>query len=575
MRQQSGLTIVFDGRLDNRVELRSDLKLNSGLVVLHDADLVMHAYERWGDCCAEHLLGDFAFAIWDTSQRRIFCARDPVGGGGFTYHRDRRRFVFASLPEAMLGFPGVSPAPNELYIAHFLVPQFNNFADARSWNREIDVLLPGTSLSVFASGRVQDRRFWEIDNSPDRRYTSLNECKQQFLNVFGQAVADRLPENNPPALMMSGGLDSVAVLAMMKRILCGVNDPEVHAYSVIGDEPEGDIESRSIMALAGNKGLTLHALSVPSLEGTLSLGDLFELAWRRPHPVDNSILLPELMFLAAAREGRNALIHGACGDVALQAPRYYPVAWLKRGRFSRAWSESTKASKNNLFLRGKTPLSIFLRSLSQVLAPGSVKALRTRLKSGRVGKFIRASMISPDFARRIQLCDRMRDEVFETAGLTESARRRVQRQRSFELVVSAMSASGRLGRWHGVSNHDPFSDLRVLDFCLRVPVECRVNEGWTKFLVRSAFQDEVSSEVLWRKDKYHLGWLILRRLMQESHENARSVYRLELERIEPYVQMDGVRNLFKRFLDDGEENLWNEIFDLMTLVLWIKRCDRL
>ena len=75
-----GLCITFDGRIDNREELKTLLDINgSDLISVSDPRLVLAAYRKWGEACPEHLLGDFAFAIWDERQRRLFCARDFLG----------------------------------------------------------------------------------------------------------------------------------------------------------------------------------------------------------------------------------------------------------------------------------------------------------------------------------------------------------------------------------------------------------------------------------------------------------------------------------------------------------------
>ena len=121
----------MDGRLDNREEMFARLRPNLDLASASDAAFILAAYKHWGTDCPKYMLGDFAFAIWDAKKQRLFCARDPMGAGGFSYHHGKDFFAFATESEALLCLPGVSNAPNKNYIACMLVPAFENSDDRR------------------------------------------------------------------------------------------------------------------------------------------------------------------------------------------------------------------------------------------------------------------------------------------------------------------------------------------------------------------------------------------------------------------------------------------------------------
>ena len=93
----ANLCLVFDGRVDNREELKAAIE-DKSLVLRSDTDaeLVLRAYEVWGEGCAAKILGDFAFAIWDSARRQLFCARDIMGAKPFYYFHDGKKFLFAS-----------------------------------------------------------------------------------------------------------------------------------------------------------------------------------------------------------------------------------------------------------------------------------------------------------------------------------------------------------------------------------------------------------------------------------------------------------------------------------------------
>jgi asparagine synthase (glutamine-hydrolysing) len=90
------LIVVSDARLDNRAQLSATLGLEAQGRSTTDAELIAHAYRRWGVDCAAHLLGDFAFVVWDPAERRLLCIRDHMGARPLYYQRTAHRFVFAS-----------------------------------------------------------------------------------------------------------------------------------------------------------------------------------------------------------------------------------------------------------------------------------------------------------------------------------------------------------------------------------------------------------------------------------------------------------------------------------------------
>src|SRR5207249_11969103 len=119
MWQRSGLTVVADARIDNRSELARVLRL-AHPDELSDCEFILSAYERWGSGCAEKLIGDFAFAIWDSRRHALYCARDAMGVKPFYYVANRRIFAFASEIKALFAVPGVSRALDEEQVALYL-----------------------------------------------------------------------------------------------------------------------------------------------------------------------------------------------------------------------------------------------------------------------------------------------------------------------------------------------------------------------------------------------------------------------------------------------------------------------
>jgi asparagine synthase (glutamine-hydrolysing) len=128
-----------------------------------------------------------------------------------------------------------------------------------------------------------------------------------------------------------------------------------------------------------------------------------------------------------------------------------------------------------------------------------------------------------------------------------------------------------VGSRYGVDLSDPWADKRVLEFFLHLPVEYLFRDGWTKYLARVAFAGGLEDWVRFRSDKEHLGWALVDRLLRESGEFVDQTIENELDCIGEYVNPDRVRELHREYRSSGEPAVAEQIYDIMTLLLWVRR----
>lgn len=567
------LVMVFDGRVDNRNELHRQLEPGLPLRKMSDAHLALEAYARWGRDYPRRVQGEFACAIWDRDRQCLFCARDLMGSRPFAFVHNRRCLAFASDWEALLCVPGVSTRPNEDRIAGLLLADMPVVGDRRTWQRDVSWLHGGELLTADRDGTVRIERYRSLEPWPHERYRSKGERRQQFLEVFGEAVRCRLQDVDYPAVMMSGGLDSAAIVATALRMSAGDRAEGVHAYSAVSDHPEADEESRAIRSLARLRGVEAHTVRLPSFDGMVSAADLTRLAWSRPHPVDNWILLPALMCLAASREGRRVLLHGAGGDLALWTPERYPADLIRRARLVRAWRECRKAARNHVSLRGTSVARLLAGNVFTALAPLALSRTMGPIRRQRRAKLLDGSVINRKFAEESGYLQRLEEHWREQDALPP-AERNVRRPDSLLHAFAATStAAGRVAARSGVELRDPWSDSRVVELLLGLPLEFKVREGWSKYPVRRAFEGVLSPEVLWRRDKQHLGHLCTSRLFTESRDLIDQLMREELSTVEKYVDVGKTLDFYRRSLDGSDPVARDRVFTVATLILWLKRVD--
>ena len=125
--------ITADARIDNRAELIEKLNSSIDLKTVTDVELILRAYQVWEEDCVKHLLGDFAFAIWDSRVQRLFCARDHFGVKPFYYARVGNSLIFGNTLNGVRIHPQVSDELNDLAIADFLLFGYNQELDTTTF----------------------------------------------------------------------------------------------------------------------------------------------------------------------------------------------------------------------------------------------------------------------------------------------------------------------------------------------------------------------------------------------------------------------------------------------------------
>ena len=215
----SGTTITWDGRLDNRSELVTELR--NGLAI-HSTDvaIVAAAYEKWGDKCFSKLIGDWALSIWNPIQRSLILAKDFVGTRHLYYSFDHNRVTWCTILDPLVRFAGKKFAICEEYIAGWLTSQFS----AARITPYVGVQAVPPSCSVLLRpGRHGTKqtitKYWDVDPGNSIRYRTDAEYEEHFRSVFATAVQRRLRSDRTVLAELSGGMDSASIVCMADLIM--------------------------------------------------------------------------------------------------------------------------------------------------------------------------------------------------------------------------------------------------------------------------------------------------------------------------------------------------------------------
>jgi asparagine synthase (glutamine-hydrolysing) len=227
--------IVYNGEIFNHADIRPQLEQAGHRYRTRcDTETIVHAYEEFGPGSVDLFRGMFAYAIWDREQRRLFAVRDRLGIKPFYYYWDGRTFVFASEIKALLMHPAIHAELEEEVLPEYLA--FGYVSEERTLFRGIRKLMPGYHLTLDLNGSkpgVEIRQYWDVP-LPTAANASEKELTAQIRSRLEESVRLRLMSDAPLGMFLSGGVDSSAIAALMKRL---TNGP-VKTFSVGYDEQQ-------------------------------------------------------------------------------------------------------------------------------------------------------------------------------------------------------------------------------------------------------------------------------------------------------------------------------------------------
>ena len=488
------LCLTLDGRVDNREELLAALESKgANFRNESDAELILRAYEYWGEDCTDRIIGDFAFAVWDGRNQRFFCARDHLGIKPFYYFLSDRLFLFGSEPHLILRHPDVRPEPNEGMIGEYLANQVTSQEDTLF--RGV-LRLPPAHRLIVSPDAVRKARYWDADPSNELRYRSDAEYAEHFLSVFGEAVRCRLRSSTPVGADLSGGLDSSSVVGMAQSLIRrgAVLDKGFETFSLIFPGMACD-ERRYIDAVVQRWDLHANKLP-PEFVDADTISEQIRQHLDFPDYPNQTMSNP---LAVLTREKSIAVVLTGIGGDDWMGTGFPPCADLLRsGRLLALIQELRKDPEGLGLMRN-------CKELLAVVLPHQVRRAYTwAFRRDGVPPWI-----DVDFARRVDLADRLRAPS-PPGPFTSYAQRDIFLSlRSGEYTLACELVDRSAARL-GLENRHPFNDRRFIGFALSLPQSQRQRGGQIKFIVRHAMRDLLPDLVRERSTKAEFSPVFLR-----------------------------------------------------------------
>jgi asparagine synthase (glutamine-hydrolysing) len=568
--RRGNLVLTADARIDNRDELITALNLaERAPVEISDSELILYAYEKWGESCTERLVGDFAFAIWDRKKQTLFCARDRIGVKPLYYYRSGRIFVFASEIKAMLCVPEVPHRLNELKVAEYLATIEEDKSITFYW--DVSQLLPGHSMTVGPRG-TSTRQYWSLDPSREVKLGSDEEYAETFRELFTEAVRCRLRSAFEVGSQLSGGLDSSSIVCTARELLTAEDTPRrLHTFSAIYDDVPGGDERAFMHEVIKGGLLEPHFLQADQVG---PLADLKRMMWHLDEPFLSGVFVNWELQRLAHEQGVRVVLTGIDGDTVVSRGDSYLIELAQSGRW---WTLAAEIGALSAVL-GRSRQRTLRRAVIEPLAPERVvrvwRWLRRRPQSkappGATETFLR-----PDFARSVGLQEHIESlRQKPPTGAVRTSRLAHWRGLTSATWPYLFELDDGVSGAFATENRHPFFDHRLVEFCLAIPPDQKLSQGRSRAVLRRAMAGTLPEKIRLRNNKgasQDYAWA--RSLLLFNSELLEQLILTDSQVIQKYVDTRVMRETYKRFVSEGSPRDFHIVIMAAHLAFWLCRTE--
>jgi asparagine synthase (glutamine-hydrolysing) len=558
--EDGSLWIVYNGEIFNHADVRRALEgAGHRYATRSDTETILHAYEQYGPECLEHFRGMFAFALWDKRNRKLFAARDRLGKKPFYYYWDGHQFAFASEIKALLHHPSISPRLEQDHLPEYLA--FGYTSDDRTLFSGIRKLMPGHLLMLdLAAARPepQIRQYWEIPASAHSELRSDEEWIRECRSRLEETVRLRLMSDVPLGMFLSGGLDSSAIAAIIKREVSG----PVKTFAVgYGEKQSSELSYAAHVA---------RSIGTEHNEVVVGMEDFFNalpgLIWHEDEPLTwpSSVSLYFVSRLASSQvkvvltgEGSDEMFAGYARYrtyvLNTRWLRFYRVVPGPLRRAIRSWVASSSLLKADLrrklghtFLgRDESIESLYLDNFYSAFTAAEQSRLFSSLP-------------------RVSPYENFRRYWHMYPDLPLLARMLYADQKTY--LVELLMKQDQMSMAASIESRVPFLDHQFVEFSTRVPARLKLCGGEGKYIVKRAVEDLLPREIVYRR-KMGFPTPIRQWLLDPRADALYSILRARDGLLSAYLVSSALDRLLERHtsrVEDATDRIWR----LLNLEVW-------
>ena len=485
--------ITYNGEIYNYKELRENLEKNGHYFQSDtDTEVLLQLYSLKGSDFLSDLDGMFSFAIWDSKEETLFCARDRFGEKPFYFHNDANGFYFASEIKSLFQL-GIDRNINLKKVYDYMVFSTieNPMLPAETFFESISSLEPAHFIILKANKIIKKVEYWSLRHIKLENINFKN-AKEHFLDLFTTSIRLRMRSDVQIGSSLSGGLDSSSIVSVLNNLLVSGSSQHVYSARFPGfQKDEGHFIDLVCKGLRQDVELLRHEVF---LNGADALDTMEKIMYHQEEPFGSSSIVAQFEVMKLASDTSvKVLLDGQGADELLAG--YFPfyksyLTNVLRSNPLKYFEESKKIRTISGFDAGiinKHDLpKVFCNTLNSKI--GNLR--RSKLDAG--SKFFKG--LNKDFVMNFQ--DRSNKNVFHQ-NIKEHSTYLLTKRGINELLRYA----DRNSMAHSVEVRLPFLSHKLVEFVFSLPDSFLINEGWTKYILRESMSEIIPSEIQWRKDK--------------------------------------------------------------------------
>ncbi len=485
------LTITFNGEIYNYIELKQELTLKGYQFKTEtDTEVLLMCYHLKGADCLKDLDGMFSFAIWDDQKKQLFCARDRFGEKPFYYAIHDNNFVFGSEIKQLFVF-GIKKEINESRLFYYAAT--GNITDPRQLDQTYYKgihQIPHSHYSIIShSGKIETKKYWDIDININYKIKET-EAIEKFKELLFSSVQKRLRSDVPVGTSLSGGLDSTTIASYICKDF--QPDSQLNTFTATFKNFEKD-ESKFIKIFSEKYTNIASYFVEPSLDGFFD--EIDRLFFHHDEPIGSTSIYAQYKVMELAKQKNiTVLLDGQGADEYLGGYNKYWVVLLNQLFASKDPSYQTEKQNvhnlinfehnpsNNLKLMLRHPATHkFLSKTKKIIKPAKKislpKILNADIQSGIANSIIKD------------------DTLFENLNDT------LKQSTLFSGLQELLRFADRNSMAHSREVRLPFLSHELVEFVFTLPSNLKMQNGWSKYILRKSQTDRLPKEICWRKEK--------------------------------------------------------------------------
>ncbi|MGG1596245.1 asparagine synthase (glutamine-hydrolyzing) [Paenibacillus naphthalenovorans] len=489
--------VTFNGCIYNYMELSQTLRSKGHKFKTYsDTEVIVHAYEEFGEDCIKYFIGMFAFAIWDEKKKKLFCARDRMGIKPFYYIHNDSQFAFASEIKALLAADLIRKEPDYQSIQQYIY--FQTTLEEKTLFKNIIKLPPGHNLVYdYASGKLTVSEYWDLRFDVD-----FSKSEEYFIDklrfLLEDAVKIRLRSDVSLGAHLSGGLDSSTVVSLASMI--NVSGSTLNTFTGAFQEGEKFDETQYAKLVAQSVGANYQEIFPTDQDFVEYLPKIIHYM---DEPAAGPGIFPQFMVSKLASQHVKVVLGGQGGDEIFAGYTRYLIGYLEEclkgsieGTENTAEYAATLSSiiPNLPMLKQYTPMLKYFWQ-DGLFDSQEKRYFRLMNRSGDM-----KGLFNPDF--KID-----HDGVFasyESIFNRSNAQSFLNKMLYFDLKVhlpALLHVEDRVSMAWGLESRVPLLDHRIVELMASIPPTIKFKNGEPKYLFRQVIKNIIPSEVMNRKDK--------------------------------------------------------------------------